>query len=157
MQLNNLKPASGSTHSVKRIGRGTGSGHGGTSTRGHKGDKARTGHKNKRGHEGGQTPLQRRLPKRGFKNINRIDYVAFNISKIQEIALKHSVSDITTDFLYENGYIKKNDLVKILAHGELKSLINVTANACSDKAKEAVEALGGVMTIRYKGEKEEQA
>ncbi len=154
MQLNNLKPAVGSTHSVKRIGRGTGSGHGGTSTRGHKGDKARTGHKNKRGHEGGQTPLQRRLPKRGFKNVNRIDYVAFNVSKIQEIALKHGVSDITTEFLYQNGYIRKNDLVKILAHGELSHAINVTANACSDKAKEVVEAIGGVMTIRYKGEKE---
>ncbi|NJN33107.1 MAG: 50S ribosomal protein L15 [Saprospiraceae bacterium] len=135
MQLSNLKPAKGATHSEKRIARGTGSGHGGTATRGHKGDKARSGHKNKRGHEGGQTPLQRRLPKFGFKNINRVEYVAINLSVIEEVAQKLNISDVSPAILYENGYIKKSDLVKILAHGELKSKLNVTAHACSATAK----------------------
>ncbi len=147
MELNNLRPAKGSTHKVKRIGRGQGSGHGGTSTRGHKGDKATSGHKNKRGFEGGQTPLQRRLPKFGFKNINRVEYVAINISRLQEFADRFGVSDITPAALYEQGVIKKNDLVKILAHGEVKSKLNVTAHACSETAKAAIEAAGGSITV----------
>ena len=147
MELNNLRPAKGSTHKVKRIGRGQGSGHGGTSTRGHKGDKATSGHKNKRGFEGGQTPLQRRLPKFGFKNINRVEYVAINISRLQEFADRFGVSDITPAALYEQGVIKKNDLVKILAHGEVKSKLNVTAHACSEAAKTAIEAAGGSITV----------
>lgn len=147
MQLNNLRPAKGSTHSEKRIARGTGSGHGGTSTRGHKGDKARSGHKNKRGHEGGQTPLQRRLPKFGFKNVNRVEYVALNLSVLEEIAQKFNVTDINPTMLWENGYIKKSDLVKILANGELKSKLNITAHACSETAKSAVETLGGSITV----------
>lgn len=147
MQLSNLKPAKGATHSEKRIARGTGSGHGGTSTRGHKGDKARSGHKNKRGHEGGQTPLQRRLPKFGFKNINRVEYIAINLSVVEELAQKLNISEVSPATLYENGFIKKSDLVKVLAHGELKSKLNVTAHACSAAAKSAIEALGGSMTV----------
>jgi large subunit ribosomal protein L15 len=147
MELNNLKAARGATHSVKRIARGTGSGHGGTATRGHKGDKARSGHKNKRGHEGGQTPLQRRLPKFGFKNINRIEYVAVNLSTLQSIADTFSVTDITPDVLYQNGFIKKGDIIKILAKGELTSKLNVTAHGASATAKAAIEAKGGTITV----------
>jgi large subunit ribosomal protein L15 len=147
MELNNLRPASGSTHKVKRIGRGQGSGHGGTSTRGHKGDKARTGHKNKRGHEGGQTPLQRRLPKRGFKNINRVEYVPFNLSQLQAVSEKFGVTSIDTTFLYENGYIKQGDLVKILGNGEIKVALTVKADGCSATAKQAIEAAGGTIAV----------
>lgn len=147
MELNNLKPAKGSTHSVKRIARGTGSGHGGTATRGHKGDKARSGHKNKRGHEGGQTPLQRRLPKFGFKNINRVDYIAVNLSTLQSFADKFGLSDITPAALYENGFIQKNDIIKVLAKGELTSKLNVTAHGVSATAKAAIEAKGGTITV----------
>jgi large subunit ribosomal protein L15 len=147
MELNNLRPASGSTHSVKRIGRGQGSGHGGTSTKGHKGDKARTGHKNKRGHEGGQTPLQRRLPKRGFKNINRVEYVPFNLAQLQAVSEKFNVTEISTAFLYEKGYIKQNDLVKILGNGEVKVALKVSANGCSEAAKNAIVAAGGSVEV----------
>ena len=147
MNLSNLKPAKGATHSDKRIGRGQGSGYGGTATKGHKGDKARSGHKNKRGHEGGQTPMQRRLPKFGFKNVNRVEYIAVNLATLQAVAEKHGVTDITTAVLYEKGYIQKTDLVKILASGELKSKLNVTAHACSATAKAAIEALGGTITV----------
>jgi large subunit ribosomal protein L15 len=147
MELNNLRPVQGSTHKVKRIARGQGSGHGGTSTRGHKGDKARSGHKNKRGHEGGQTPLQRRLPKFGFKNINRIEYIAFNLADLQKFADKFGVIDITPTALYDKGYLKKNDLIKILGNGELKSKLNVTAHACSEAAKNAIESVGGNISV----------
>ena len=129
MQLNNLKPASGSTFSVKRIGRGTGSGHGGTSTRGHKGDKARTGHKNKRGHEGGQTPLQRRLPKFGFTNPNRVEFKGINLDALQLIVDKIGGSKIDMQLLFENGYVSRTAKVKILGRGEFKSKIEVFANA----------------------------
>jgi large subunit ribosomal protein L15 len=147
MNLSNLKPAKGATHHGKRIARGQGSGHGGTATRGHKGDKARAGHKNKRGHEGGQTPMQRRLPKFGFTNPNRVEYVALNLANLQAFADKHGVTDISTATLYAEGVIKKTDLVKILANGELKSKLNVTAHACSATAKAAIEALGGTITV----------
>ncbi len=147
MELSNLRPAKGATHKVKRIGRGQGSGHGGTSTKGHKGDKATSGHKNKRGFEGGQTPLQRRLPKFGFKNINRKEYVAINVSLLQEFADKFSATEITPAALYEQGFIKKNELVKVLANGELKSKLIVTAHACSEAAKTAIEAAGGTITV----------
>jgi large subunit ribosomal protein L15 len=147
MNLSNLKPAKGATHHGKRIARGQGSGHGGTATRGHKGDKARSGHKNKRGHEGGQTPMQRRLPKFGFKNPNREEYVAFNLANLQAFAEKHGVTDISTATLYAEGIIKKTDLVKILGNGELKSKLNVTAHACSATAKAAIESLGGTITV----------
>jgi large subunit ribosomal protein L15 len=147
MNLSNLKPAKGATHHGKRIARGQGSGHGGTATRGHKGDKARAGHKNKRGHEGGQTPMQRRLPKFGFTNPNRVEYVALNLANLQAFADKHGVTDISTATLYAEGIIKKTDLVKVLGNGELKSKLNVTAHACSATAKAAIEALGGTITV----------
>jgi large subunit ribosomal protein L15 len=147
MELNNLKPAKGSTHSEKRIARGTGSGHGGTATRGHKGDKARSGHKNKRGHEGGQTPLQRRLPKFGFKNINRVEYVAVNLMTLQQVADAFSVSDITPEVLYQNGFIKKGDIIKVLAKGELTAKLTVSAHSVSTAAKAAIEAKGGTITV----------
>jgi large subunit ribosomal protein L15 len=147
MELNNLKPAKGSTHSVKRIGRGQGSGHGGTSTRGHKGDKARSGHKNKRHHEGGQTPIQRRLPKRGFKNPFRVAYIPMNLGELQAISEKYNVTEITAAFLYENRYIQKGELVKVLADGELTTALTLTAHGCSDAAKTAIEAAGGSVTL----------
>ena len=147
MNLSNLKPAKGATHSDKRIGRGQGSGYGGTATKGHKGDKARSGHKNKRGHEGGQTPMQRRLPKFGFKNVNRVEYIAVNLATLQAVADKHGVTDITPAVLYDKGYTQKNDLVKVLANGELKSKLNVTAHAFSATATSAIEAQGGTITV----------
>jgi large subunit ribosomal protein L15 len=151
MELNNLRPAKGSTHSVKRIGRGQGSGHGGTSTRGHKGDKARSGHKNKRHHEGGQTPLQRRLPKRGFKNPFRVEYIPMNLGQLQAISEKFNVTTITAEFLYENRYIQKGERVKVLGTGELTSALTVTAHGCSDTAKAAIEAKGGSVIIMAPG------
>ena len=147
MELNNLKPAAGATKSGKRIARGQGSGRGGTSTRGHKGAKSRSGYKSKRNFEGGQMPLQMRLPKRGFNSPNRVEYVAFNLGRLQEISEKHGITEITPAALYEAGIIKKNDLVKVLANGELTSGLTVTAHAASAKAKEAVEKAGGSLTI----------
>ncbi|MEY4936082.1 MAG: hypothetical protein RIS64_2441 [Bacteroidota bacterium] len=147
MELHNLRPAKGSTHSVKRIGRGEGTGHGGTATKGHKGDKARSGHKNKRGYEGGQMPLQMRLPKRGFKNINRVEYVGINLGRIQDLAEKTNATEITLAHLFEHGVISKNDRVKILAGGELKGALKVSGHACSEAAKAALEAKGGSITI----------
>ena len=153
MELNNLRPAKGSTHKIKRIGRGQGSGRGGTATRGHKGDKARSGHKNKRGFEGGQTPMQRRLPKRGFKNPFRVEYIPFNLDQLQACAEKHGVTEITAAFLYEKGYTQRDDLVKILANGEIKTALTVTAHGCSDTAKVAIEAAGGTVTVVTKHNK----
>ncbi|MBL7816891.1 MAG: 50S ribosomal protein L15 [Saprospiraceae bacterium] len=147
MELNNLRPAKGSTHSEKRIGRGQGSGHGGTSTRGHKGDKARSGHKNKRGFEGGQTPMQRRLPKRGFKNPFRVEYIPFNLAQLQACAEKYGVTEITPAFLYEKGYIQRDELVKILGNGQINSALTVSAHGCSEAAKAAIEAAGGSITV----------
>lgn len=146
MNLHNLKPAEGAVKKEKRIGRGQGSGHGGTSTRGHKGAKSRSGYKTKIGFEGGQMPLQRRVPKFGFKNINRIEYKGVNLSLIQTLAENKNISEITLDILKENGIISRNDLVKILGKGELKSKINITAHKFSASAKSAVEANGGVCT-----------
>ncbi len=147
MDLNNLRPAKGSVKSEKRIARGQGSGHGGTATRGHKGDKSRSGHKRKRAHEGGQTPMQRRLPKRGFKNVNRIDYVAVNLSQLEAFSKKWGVSDITLDFLLEKNLVAKTDMVKILGNGKLTSAVNVTAHAISASAKAAIEATGGSVNL----------
>jgi large subunit ribosomal protein L15 len=147
MELHNLKPAKGSTKSVKRIGRGQGSGRGGTSTKGHKGDKSRSGHKNKRNFEGGQMPLQMRLPKRGFKNINRVEYVAINLSRLQELVDKHSITEFNQTTLYNLGIIKKNDNIKILANGELKSKVNVSISKISDTAKAKIESLGGSINL----------
>ena len=145
MDLSNLKPAPGSTHKEKRIGRGQGSGKGGTSTRGHKGAKSRSGYKHKIGFEGGQMPLQRRVPKSGFKNVNRIEYKAINISTLQDLAEKHKVSMIDKDYLISVNLISKNDLVKVLGNGALSAKLEVKADAFSAKAVEAIEAAGGTV------------
>lgn len=146
MELHSLKPAAGAVKKGKRIGRGQGSGRGGTSTRGHKGQGSRSGSTTKPGFEGGQMPLQRRLPKRGFKNPFRVEYTALNLSKLQEIAEKHNVTTIDLEFLKANNYISKTEKVKVLANGELKSTINVNVNAISATAKTAIEAKGGTVT-----------
>jgi large subunit ribosomal protein L15 len=148
MELHNLKPAEGSTHREKRIGRGQGSGHGGTSTRGHKGAKSRSGYSKKVGFEGGQMPIQRRLPKYGFKNINRVEYKAVNISTLQTLADKLGINVINPQVLKENGIISSKDLIKILGNGELTSKLEVTANKFSKSAVEIIEAKGGkVVTL----------
>lgn len=145
--MHNLKPAEGSTHSDKRVGRGEGSGRGGTSTRGHKGAKSRSGYSKKRGFEGGQMPLQRRVPKFGFKNPNRVAYRGINLDVIQGLIDNKKVKEITREVLIDNGLMSKNDLVKILGRGELKSKIDVTADAFSKSAKEAIEAQGGKASL----------
>ena len=144
MSLNNLKPAKGSVKSGKRIARGEGSGHGGTATRGHKGAKSRSGYSRKVGFEGGQMPLQRRVPKFGFTNINRKEYAGINLDKLQTLVENGKVTD-TVDLavLVENGLASKNDLVKILGGGELKAKLNVTAHKFTGTAKAAIEAAGG--------------
>jgi large subunit ribosomal protein L15 len=144
MNLNNLTPAKGSVKQGKRIARGQGSGHGGTSTRGHKGAKSRSGYSTKIGFEGGQMPLQRRVPKFGFKNINRVEYKAINLDIIQSLIERKNISEITPEILRENGIISRNHLVKILGRGELKTKINITAHKFSDTAKAGIEAQGGI-------------
>lgn len=143
MNLSNLKPAVGSTKSEKRIGRGQGSGHGGTSTRGHKGAKSRSGYSSKRGFEGGQMPMQRRLPKFGFTNNNRVAFKAINVEILQAIATKNNLSVITVDTLVEAGYASKNDKIKILGTGELTVKLEVTAHAFSKGAITSIEAQAG--------------
>ena len=143
MKLHNLKPAAGSTHSRRRIGRGSGSGLGGTSTRGHKGAKARSGYKRKIGFEGGQMPLQRRVPKAGFKNINHKEYLAVNLSSIQKLAESKNLTQIGIEDLKAAGLVNGNVLVKILGNGELTAKVDVTANAFSKSAEEAIKAVGG--------------
>ena len=147
MELKNLKPAAGSTKSRKRVARGQGSGRGGTSTRGHKGAKSRSGYKSKRNFEGGQMPLQMRLPKRGFNSPNRVEYVALNLRSLQEISEKHGINDLNPTTLFDAGIIKKNDRIKVLGNGELTSGVTVTAHAASASAKEAIEKAGGTLTI----------
>ena len=147
MKLNTLTPAAGSTHSRRRIGRGPGSGLGGTSTRGHKGAKARSGYKKKIGFEGGQMPLQRRIPKAGFKNVNHKEYFAVNLSTLQALAEAKSLTKITIVDLKEAGLTNGKELVKILGNGELKAKIDVEANAFSKSAAEAIKAVGGSTTI----------
>ena len=147
MKLNNLKPAEGSTHYRRRIGRGPGSGLGGTSTRGHKGAKARSGYKRKIGFEGGQMPLQRRVPKFGFKNINHKEYLAINIETLQSIAEKQNVSKIGINELVVAGLTNGKELVKILGNGQLTFKIDVEAHAFSKTAEEAIKAVGGNTTI----------
>lgn len=147
MKLHNLQPAVGSTHARRRIGRGAGSGLGGTSTRGHKGAKSRSGYKKKIGFEGGQMPLQRRVPKSGFKNINRVEYKAINLGLLQTLAETKNLTTITIDTLIEAGFISKKHLVKILGEGKLSTKLDVSANAFSKSAKEAIVALGGTVTI----------
>lgn len=143
MKLNTLKPASGSVTTRKRVGRGPGSGLGETSGRGHKGAGQRSGTKRKIGFEGGQMPLQRRLPKFGFRNINRVEYKAINLDLLQTLADKHSVTEITHDLLVNNGICAKKDLVKILGRGELRSKLKVSAHGFSATAKAAIEKAGG--------------
>lgn len=147
MKLHNLKPAAGSVKGKKRIARGQGSGRGGTSTRGHKGAKSRSGYKSKRNFEGGQMPLQMRLPKFGFKNPNRVQHVPLNLEQIQAIADKYNVSTIDLDMLREHGYTRRNDTVKVLGRGELSVKVDLTVNAVSASAKEAVEKAGGSVKL----------
>ena len=146
MQLHNLKPSAGSTKSRKRLGRGPGSGMGGTSTRGHKGAKQRSGYSKKIGFEGGQMPLQRRLPKHGFKNINRVEYKAINISTLQELAAAKGLQKIGIEELVAAGFISSRQLVKILGNGELSIKLDVQAHAFSKSAEAAIQALGGTVT-----------
>jgi large subunit ribosomal protein L15 len=144
MQLNNLRPAKGSVKTSKRIGRGQGSGKGGTSTRGHKGAKSRSGYSRKIGFEGGQMPLQRRVPKFGFTNINRKEYNGINLDKLQEFVDKGKIKDVVNmDVLVENKLARKNDLVKILGRGELKAKLEITVHKFTATAKEAIEKAGG--------------
>ena len=145
MKLNNLTPAEGSVKARKRIGRGTGSGRGGTSTRGHKGAKSRSGYSKKIGFEGGQMPLQRRVPKYGFKNINRVEYKAVNLSTLQALAESKSLETINIQALVAAGFISSTQLVKILANGTLTAKLTVEAHAFSQKAIEAIEAVGGTV------------
>ena len=143
MELHKLTPASGSVKKVKRIARGQGSGHGGTSTRGHKGAKSRSGYKTKIGFEGGQMPLQRRVPKFVFKNINRVEYKAINLDIIENLAAVKGIVDITPEVLKANGLLSNNELVKVLGRGELKSKVSISANGFSTTAIAAIEAQGG--------------
>lgn len=146
MELHNLTPAEGSTHSRRRIGRGTGSGLGGTSTRGHKGAKARSGYKRKIGFEGGQMPLQRRLPKHGFKNINRVEYKAINIATIQALAEAKNLEKVGIEDLVAAGFVSAKHLVKVLGNGELTKKVDVEAHAFSKSAEAAIQAAGGTAT-----------
>jgi len=147
MELHKLTPAKGSVKNKKRIARGQGSGHGGTSTRGHKGAKSRSGYSRKRAFEGGQMPLQMRLPKRGFKNPNKVSYVALNLSRLQELKDKHGMSDVSVEGLYAKKIIKKGDRVKVLGNGELNAAVNVTVHAISESAKSQIESKGGSVTL----------
>lgn len=145
MNLHNLKPAEGSVKTRKRVGRGQGSGRGGTSTRGHKGAQSRSGYSAKTGFEGGQMPLQRRIPKFGFKNINRVEYHGINLDTLQKLATEKNITSIDKKVLIENGLASKKDLVKILGRGQVTSSLNVTADAFSTTAKAAIEAAGGTV------------
>jgi large subunit ribosomal protein L15 len=147
MKLHELRPAKGSTKKDKRLGRGDGSGHGGTSTKGTKGGQSRTGYKRKMAHEGGQMPIQRRIPKRGFNNPHRVEYKVFNVAQIEKLAEKYNIKDFTLENLYVNGLISQNDKVKVLGAGELKSKLNFKVNAVSGKAKSAIEAAGGTLEL----------
>ena len=143
MELNNLKPAKGSTHHDKRVGRGAGSGHGGYSTRGLKGAKSRSGYSRKLGFEGGQMPLQRRLPKFGFKNLKRVEYKPINLSTVEELAAKKELTAINIDTLIGAGFISSNDRVKILGNGSVSKALTVTAHSFSKSAEAAIAAAGG--------------
>jgi large subunit ribosomal protein L15 len=147
MDLHQLTPAAGSVKENTRKGRGQGSGKGGTSTRGHKGAKSRSGYKSKRHHEGGQMPLQMRLPKRGFKNPNRETFIALNLDQVQAMTDKFNVKDWTLEALREHNFLSGNDRVKVLGRGAINAKINVTAHAASEGARKAIEAAGGSITI----------
>lgn len=147
MKLHNLKPAEGSIHKERRIGRGEASGKGGTSTKGNKGGQSRAGYSSKMAHEGGQMPIQRRLPKRGFKNNNRVEYTVYNLGQIEQLSEKYGFTEFSVENLYINGLISKTDKVKVLGNGELKTKLSFKVNAVSEKAKTAIEATGGTVEI----------
>lgn len=147
MKLHTLRPAKGATKKEKRIGRGEASGHGGTSTKGNKGGQSRAGYKSKRGHEGGQMPIQRRLPKVGFNNINRVEYKVFNLGQVELLVEKYGLTDFSMENLYINGLVSRTDKVKILGNGAITSKLNFKVNAISEKAKAIVEAAGGSVEI----------
>ncbi len=147
MELHSLKPASGSVRKRKRVARGQGSGSAGTAGRGHKGDGSRSGHYNKKGFEGGQMPLQRRLPKRGFKNWNRVEFVALNLNTLEAIATKYNVTTLDFETLVKLNIVRKNDKVKVLANGELSKALTVSVHACSENAKAQIEQKGGTINL----------
>jgi large subunit ribosomal protein L15 len=147
MELHNLKPAAGATKKRKRIARGQGSGHGGTATRGMNGDGSRSGHRSKRAHEGGQMPLQMRLPKIGFKNINKINYVVLNLDRVEHISNSLATSTIDFATLLNAGIVKRTDRVKVLGNGEITKAVNLSVHACSESAKAAIEKTGGSLNI----------
>jgi large subunit ribosomal protein L15 len=147
MKLHELRPAKGATHKDKRIGRGDGSGHGGTAGKGTKGGQSRAGYKRKMAHEGGQMPIQRRLPKRGFKNPHRVEYKVFNLGQIEQLAEKYNIKEFSMENLFINGLVNRTDKVKVLGNGEMKNKFTFKVNAVSDKAKSAIEAAGGTIEI----------
>jgi large subunit ribosomal protein L15 len=147
MQLHTLRPAKGSTHKEKRLGRGEASGKGGTSTKGNKGGQSRAGYKSKMAHEGGQMPIQRRIPKRGFKNPHRVEYRVFNLGQVAQIVEKYGLTEFSTENLYINGLVSQTDLVKILGNGEIKSAVTFKVNGISEKARTAIESAGGKVEI----------
>lgn len=147
MKLHNLQPAAGSVHKEKRLGRGEASGKGGTSTKGNKGGQSRAGYKSKMAHEGGQMPIQRRIPKRGFKNNNRVEFKVFNLGQIDQLVEKYGFTEFTPENLYMNSLISRTDVVKVLGNGELKTKINFRVNAASQKAQDAIKAIGGTIEI----------
>lgn len=147
MKLHQLRPAKGATHKEKRLGRGDGSGHGGTSTKGTKGHQSRSGFKRKMSHEGGQMPIQRRIPKRGFKNIHRVEYKIFNVGRLEQLSDKYSITEFSLETLYVNGLIGQNDKVKILGNGDLKKKLSFKVNKVSGKAQTVIEAAGGTVEI----------
>ena len=147
MRLHELRPAKGATHKEKRLGRGEASGKGGTSTKGNKGGQSRAGYQRKFAHEGGQMPIQRRLPKRGFKNPNHVEYKVFNLGQIDHLVEKYELKEFSLENLYINGLISQTDMVKILGNGELKGKVVFKVHAISDKAKQAVEAAGGSVEL----------
>lgn len=147
MKIHQIKPAEGATHKEKRLGRGEASGKGGTSTKGNKGGQSRAGYQRKNAHEGGQMPIQRRLPKRGFTNINRVEYKVFNLGQVDHLVEKYELKEFSLENLYINGLVSRTDLVKVLGNGELKSKVTFKINAVSEKAKAAIEAAGGAVEI----------
>lgn len=147
MKLHELKPAAGSVHKVKRLGRGEASGKGGTSTKGNKGGQSRAGYKSKLGHEGGQMPIQRRVPKRGFKNPGRVSFKVFNLAQVELLVEKYKLEEFSLENLYINGLVSRTDKVKILGNGEIATKVAFKVHAASAKAKEAIEAAGGTVEV----------
>jgi large subunit ribosomal protein L15 len=147
MKLHTIRPAKGATHKDKRLGRGEASGKGGTSTKGNKGGQSRAGYQRKMAHEGGQMPIQRRIPKRGFSNIHRVEYKVFNLGQIDLLVEKYGITEFSPENLYINGLINQTDVVKILGNGELKTKLTFKVNAVSEKAKAAIEGIGGTLEI----------